>query len=379
MPHCTKRGSDLPFLRINKDSSDPEGELKAKFAADDISAILQALVTVSDKAECKELVPGTLAPAKESKTKRKPPRSSGVKRTASEASLDSPGRDGRARTGPPPESAGDVAEQLVAMHPDHTGCDYGSGNGIGFRDVVFGMTNAAGTSREVVKILEEFTRIRLKADHKDQKWPRIEAGDFASDRGRCGDGTTITMRSLAQNEREHPAANFYNCVSNADPLPGCRDLLAPEDVVIFTRLKTSLRYVNYLKTSWKWLVQLASYVVPKLKAQVYDMIQVGYEGITKEDFDGVWDRKKHPEIYDFAFKRYLADIVRAINSTIRRVEQTAGGPGGEATAGGSSKPQEPVTTIGHVGPSTLKHLDRQRTIHKRASTVVPRQDIRKRL
>jgi hypothetical protein len=37
-----------------------------------------------------------------------------------------------------------------------------------------------------------------------------------------------------------------------------------------------------------------------------------------------------------------------------------GGPGGEATAGGSSKPQEPVTTVGHVGPSKLKHLDRQR-------------------
>jgi hypothetical protein len=237
------------------------------------------------------------------------------------------------------------------MHPDGIGDGYDT-----WKRVMFGAIHTTGTEGgappEFVKVLKEFNRIR--DGERDQELARIAAGAYASKGG-------ITMGSLVRNKREYPAAYYDNRVTNADPLPGCRDLLvAPEHVVMFTRFETFMRYANYNKTSWKWIVRAGYYVVPNLKAQVYHMIQGGYEGITKEDFDGVWDGGQHSEIYEFAFKRYLADMVRAINSTTPRVEPTAGEPGDEATAGGSSKPQEPVTTVGHVGPSKLKHLDRQR-------------------
>jgi hypothetical protein len=76
---------------------------------------------------------------------------------------------------------------------------------------------------------------------------------------------------------------------------------------------------------------------------VYDTIQGGYEDITKEDFDGVWDGGQHSQIYEVAFKRYLADIVEQINST----------------ADGTSNPQEAVTIIRHVRTSKPKAQGRQ--------------------
>jgi hypothetical protein len=120
-----------------------------------------------------------------------------------------------------------------------------------------------------------------------------------------------------------------------------------------------MRHANYRETSFKWVVQIASYVVPKLKNQVYDTIQGGYEDITKKDFDLVWDGGQHSEIYEFAFKRYLVDIVGDINSTTPLVEMTTDEPDGEATADDTSKPPEAVTTVGHVRTSKPKAQGRQ--------------------
>jgi hypothetical protein len=348
----TKRDSaqavPVPFRRINADPFDPEDDLTASFADDDFAAIRPSLISIVDKSK------PTMRLLKETPKE-------GKKRTSAQASLDAAsGRDARPRTISTPATpityslklAREVADELVAMHPDGIGGGYDT-----WKRVMFGAIHTTGTEGgappEFVQVLKEFTRIR--DGYRYQELARIAEGAYVSQGG-------ITMGSLVRNKKEFPAAYTDNRVSNADPLPGCRDLLVTlQDVVMFTRLETFLRYANYLKTSWKWLVQLASYVVPKLKEQVYDMIQDGYEGITKEDFDVVWDGGQHSEIYEFALKRYLANIVKAINSnTSRPVEQPVGGPGGEATAGGSSKPQEPVTTVGHVGPSKLKHLDRQR-------------------
>jgi hypothetical protein len=149
--------------------------------------------------------------------------------------------------------------------------------------------------------------------------------------------------------------------TNADPLPDCRALLDPEDVGFFELFEQFLRHVDYQQTSWKWAVQLASYVVPKLKHQVHDTIQ-GELGITTDEFDGVWDAEQPSEIYGFAFKRYLASIVKDINSNIPPlVEMTVGETEGEATADGSSEPQEPVTTVSHIRASKPKSRGRQST------------------
>jgi hypothetical protein len=169
------------------------------------------------------------------------------------------------------------------------------------------------------------------------------------------------MGSLVFNQQQYPAACTSNRESNADPLPNCRALLALEDVLLFELFEKFLRHVNYRETSFKWLVQIASYVVPNLKDQVYDTIQGGYEDITKKDFDLVWDGGQPSQIYEFAFKRYLADIVEQINSRTPLVETTADEPDGEATADDSSYPQEGVATVGHVRTSKEKARGRQST------------------
>jgi hypothetical protein len=240
------------------------------------------------------------------------------------------------------------------MHPGQIGHGYDS-----WRDVVFGVLNEAGNSPEVVNVLKEWTRIRFKADHREQEWPRIVAGNFASVGGRGGGSGTISMGSLVFYHQQYPAACTFNRVSNAAPLPDCRALLAAEDVLMFDLFEKYLRHVNYQETSFKWLVQFASYVVPKLKDQVYDTIQDGCEDITKEDFDLVWDGGLPSEMYEFAFKRYLAEIVGKINSITPLVETTAGEPDGEATADDSSNPQEAVATVWHVRTSKAKARGRQ--------------------
>jgi hypothetical protein len=364
MPLCTKRGSEVIFRRINKNPKDPEDDFTAKFDDDDLAAIRPALVTVFDKTKptMHLLKKWTLVPKPD-------PRSLGSTGAKRKASLDTGGRDARPRTTFAPATpltysrklASEVAGCLVAMHPDHVAAEYGS-----WRNTVFGALDATGTQSgappEFIEMFREFTRIRRAADRREEIYPRIANGTFASVRG-GGDGETITLRSLKFNQETYPAACTFVRALNVDPLPKCRALLALEDVWLFELFEQFLRHVKYEKTSFKWLVQFASYVVPKLKDQVYVTIQGGYKDITKENFDLVWDGGKPSEIYEFAFKNYLADIVVGINSYIPPlVKTTAGKPGDEATADGSSKMQEAVASVGHVRTSKPKALGRQ---HKR--------------
>ena len=294
------------------------------------------------------------------------PERAGGKRTASHASLDAAsGRDARQRSTSTPATpiipyslklAGEVADQLVATHPDRIGGDYES-----WRNAIFAAINGAGAQTgappEFIKMLKEWTRIRVSADHRTNEYPRIAAGTFASGRG--GDSATITMRSLPHNRKQYQAAFACKRAWNADPLPSCAMLLAPEDVWFFELFETFLRHVDYQQTSWKWAVQLASYVVPKLKNQVYDSIQAEL-GIIKDEFDGVWDVDEPSEIYGFAFKRDLESIVKDINSNIPPlVEATVGETDGGATADGSSEPQEAAMAVGHVRTSKPKAQGRQ--------------------
>jgi hypothetical protein len=338
---CTKRGSDVPFRRINADPFDPEDDLTASFAPDDVLAILPSLVSTVDKSK------PTMRLLKTTPTEGK------GKRTSSQASLDAAsGRDARPRTTSNPAApltyspklANEVADQLVGMHPDGIGSGYDT-----WKTVMFGAIHTAGAAGgappEFGKVLKEFTRIR--DGDRDQELGRIAAGTYASKGG-------ITMGSLVFNQKQYPAACISNRASNADPLPDCRALLAPEGVELFDLFEKFLRHVVYEKTSFKWLVQFASYVVPTLKAQVYDTIQGGYEGITEDDFDLVWDGAQPSQIYEFAFKRYLAEIVGDINAVTPLVETTTGEPAGEATADGTSNPQETVTTVSHVRTSKPK-------------------------
>jgi hypothetical protein len=344
----TKRGSDVPFRRINADPRDPEDNLTAKFEDDDLDAILPSLISIVDKWK------PTMRLLKET------PKEERGKRTSSHASLDAAsGRDARQRRTSTPATpltyslqlASEVADQLAAMHPDGIGGGYDT-----WKTVMFGAINTTGTEGgappEFVKMLKEFTRIR--DGNRDQELARIAAGTYASKGG-------ITMGSLVFNQQQYPAACTSNRESNADPLPNCRALLALEDVLLFELFEKFLRHVNYRETSFKWLVQIASYVVPNLKDQVYDTIQGGYEDITKKDFDLVWDGGQPSQIYEFACKRYLADIVGGINSRTPLVETTADEPDGEATADDSSYPQEGVATVGHVRTSKEKARGRQST------------------
>jgi hypothetical protein len=339
---CTKRGSDVPFRRINTDPFDPEDELTDPSAPDDVLSILPSLISIVDKSK------PTMRLLKET------PKKEAGKRTSSQASLDATSeRDARPRTTSTPATpityslklAGEVADKLVATHPDEIGGDYES-----WKRVMFAAIHTTGTEGgappEFVKMLKEWTRIAdsRPADYRDPEWARIAAGKYASKGG-------IKMGSLIFNQEKYPAATSSSRI-RADPLPDCRALLAHEDVLMFDLFKKFLRHVDYQKTSGKWLVQCASYVVPQLKDQVYDAIQGEYEDITKEDFDGVWDGGQHSQIYEVAFKRYLAEIVRDINSKTRLVETTADEPDGEATADGTSNSQEAVTIISHV--RTLK-------------------------
>jgi hypothetical protein len=351
MPLCTKRSSDVPLRRINKEPFDPEDDLTAKFEDDDVSAILPALVSNIDKSkptmkllEPFTLVPQPLGPAVGTKRKFAP-----LSPTTSNPA---------APLTYSPQRAREVADQLVSTHPDHIGGDYET-----WRNVVFAAINEAGAQTgapsEFVKMLQEWTRIRESADHRTQEYPRIEAGTFASAGGRNGDSATVTMGSLVHNHKKYPAAFTSKRATNADPLPDCRALLDPEDVGFFELFEQFLRHVDYQQTSWKWAVQLASYVVPKLKDQVHDTIQ-GELGITTDEFDGVWDAEQPSDIYEFAFKRYLAAIVKDINSNLPPlVETTVGETEGEATADGISEPQEAVTTVGHVRTSMPKAQGRQ--------------------
>jgi hypothetical protein len=358
MPLCTKRGSDVPLRRINRDPLDPEDDLTASFEDEDVPSILPALISIVDKAkptmqvlQSKEEEPAVGSKRKSSHGSPGAPGAPGA-----------PGRDARSQTTSTPATtltyspqlASEVADYLVATHPDGIGGDYET-----WRNAMFGALNAAGAQSaappEFVKMLKEWTRIRDAADHRTQEWPRIANGTFASKEGRSGDGATITMGSLVVNRREHPAACTFGRALNVDPLPNCRALLAPEDVLLFELFEQFLRHVDYRKTSFKWLVQFASYVVPKLKAQVYDTVQGWYKDITKEDFTGVWDGGKPSEIYEFACKSYLEDIVVQINSYIPPlVETTLGETDGEATEDGSAKPQEAVASVGHVRTSKSK-------------------------
>ncbi|KAJ1466574.1 hypothetical protein T484DRAFT_3633078 [Baffinella frigidus] len=303
----------VPFRRINADPFDPEDDLTASFADDDFAAILPSLISIVDKSK------PTMKLLKET------PKEAGKTRTSAHASLDAAsGRDARPRTSSTPATpityslklAGEVADWLVATHPDAMGGEYQT-----WRNAIFAALDTAGARKgappEFVKILKEWTRIAdsRPADYRDSEWARIEGGTFASKEG-------ITMGSLVFNQKQYPAACTSNRAINADPLPNGRALLAPEDVEFFDLFEKFLRHVVYRKTSFKWLVQFASYVVPTLKAQVYDTIQGGYEGITEDGFD--------------------------------LVATTADQPDGEATADGTSTPQEAVTIISHVRTSKPK-------------------------
>ena len=126
MPLCSKRDSGVTLRRINADPFDPEDDLTASFADDDVDAILPSLVTVFDKTKSTMhlLKPGTLAPGKEKR-----------KRTSSQASLDAAsGRNARPHTTSTTATpltyslklAREVAGWLVALHPDHVAAQYDS-------------------------------------------------------------------------------------------------------------------------------------------------------------------------------------------------------------------------------------------------------------
>jgi hypothetical protein len=366
---CSKRGSDVLFRRINKNLEDPEDDFTAHFEDDDLDAILGSLVTVFDKDDptIHLLKPWTLVPKPEPES----PPSAGAKRPAAQASLDTPGRDVRPRTGNPTESAEAVADLLVAMHPDQIGHGYDS-----FRDVVFGVTNAAGNSPEVVKILKEWIRIREKADHRDQEWPRIEAGSFASAGG--GGSATIGMGGLVYRQKQYAAAHYYLRASNGEPFPNCRTLIDPKDVWMFDLFTKFMHHVHHKTTSWKWLVQFAYYVVPKLKDQMYAIIQGEYAGVTKADFDVVWNVEQPSEIYEFSFKSYLQSIVKDINSHIAPLVTTAvGEPDGEATASptetvraSQSKDLEDIHTLLEIIKTTASHSSKSTRIAELIRTAV---------
>jgi hypothetical protein len=354
---CAKRGSKVPLRRINTDPYDAEDNLTASFADEDVAAIMKSLVTVFDKSKAtmKLLEPFTLQP--------KPPNSAGTKRQSSQASFDTNGRDSRPRITTPltysSQLANNVSDQLVAMHPDPIGVDYDT-----WRNVMFAAINEAGAQTgappELIEMLKEWTRIRKKANHRNKEWPRIAAGIFGSAERRVGDNTTIGMGSLIFHHKQYPAAYTHNRASNVDPLPNCAMLLAPEDVWLFELFEQFLRHVDYQQTSFKWLVQFASYIVPKLKVQVYETFQVEYAGITKDDFDGVWNVDQPSDIYELAFKRYLLEIVKGINSNIPpMVETTVCKSDGEAKADGIPKTQEAVTTVSHIRAAKPKARDRQ--------------------
>jgi hypothetical protein len=367
MPLCSKRGSDVIFRRINENPFDPEDDLTTKFDDDNLAAIRPALVTVFDKTKTMHLLKKwTLVP------KPKPLPSAGAKRAPSKASLDTPGRDLRQRSGIPFEKPSDIAYLLVGMHPDQIGHGYDS-----WRDVVFGVTNAAGNSPEVVKILKEWTRVRPKADRRDQEWPRIEAGNFASKAG-GGDGTTIGMGGLVYRHEQYPAVCDCRRTSNGEPFPNCRTLIDPEDVWVFDLFVKFLRHVHFQKIPWKWLVQFAYYVVQKLKDQMYAIIQGEYAGVTKADFDAVWNVEQPSEIYGLSFKRYLEDIVGEINSYIPPLVTTAvGEPDGEATASpaetvraSQSEDLEDIHTLLEIIKTTASHSTKNTRIAELMRTGV---------
>ena len=357
MPLCSKRGSDVPLRRINADPRDPEDDFTASFSDDDIDAILPALVTVFDKTNSTMhlLKPGTLAPAKEPK----PAPHVGNKRKHAQISTDTTSNPAAPLTYSR-QLASEIADYLVAMHADHVATHYDT-----WRNILFAAIDGAGVQAgappEFINMIREFTRPRRAADHRAGEYPRIANGTFASARGRDGDGSTIEVDYLHFKQRDFPAGVTHPRALNADPLPDCRTLLAPEDVLMFDLFVKYLRHVNYQATSFKWLVQFASYVVPKLKVQVYETIQGGYKDITKKDFDLAWDDGQPSEIYAYAFKHYLADIVDDLNDYTPPVVTAPGESGGEATADDSSAPHEADATVRHVKSWKPKARGRQST------------------
>ena len=165
MPLCSKRDSDVPLRRINADPFDPEDDLTASFADDDVDAILPSLVTVFDKTKSTMhlLKPGTLAPGKEKR-----------KRTSSQASLDAAsGRNARPHTTSTTATpltyslklAREVAGWLVALHPDHVAAQYDSWRNVHFAAIA-GAGAQTGAPPDFIEMLQEFTRPRRAAQSR---------------------------------------------------------------------------------------------------------------------------------------------------------------------------------------------------------------------
>ena len=366
MPLCTKRGCTTPLRRINTDLRDPDDALTATFPDDDIDAILGALVTVFDKTESTMhlLKPGTLAPAKV----RKPSPQAGDKRTHAQISIDATSTTDAHPTYSRQHTS-EVADFLVAMHPDYIATHYDK-----WRDIIFAAIDGAGVQAgappEFINMIREFTRPRRAADRRAEAYPRIAAGTFASSRSPGDEGSRIGVKSLSFKQCESPAACTHKRAVNAEPLSDCRALLATEDVMMFDLFQTYLRHLNYQKTSIDWLIQFGSYIVPKLKDQVYETIHGEYEALTKEHFDIFWDGGQSSEIYGYAFRHYLVDIVDDINQCTPPVVTTPGVSGGEATEGGSSTPHEADATVRHVkgwkpkarGGTTTKRFTKEEAV-----------------
>ena len=371
LPLNTKRGDNEPLRRINSDPLDAHDNLTAHYQDDDVSAILPCLVTVVDKSKptMKLLEPFILHP--------KPLLPAGTKRQSPQASPSISGRhDRRRRTNrthaasshqdyPQQKSADDVADVLVAMHPDRVGHEYQS-----WRDTMFGAIHEVGNRPEVVKMLQEWTRIRECASRRVAEWPRIIAGTFASSEARGNDCAQISIGTLKRNRREFPAVHLTKDASSANPFSN-RAMLGDSEHEYFALF---LRHVDYQETAWKWLVQFASYVVPKLKDEVYDHIQGKYDSITRENFDSTWDLDasseiygSSSEIYGLSFKRYLDELVQEINSWPSSSAQVE--TGGEATVELSSESQQTDATVSHFRPLKPKTLVRRKNRYTKQEIV----------
>jgi len=159
---CTKRGSDVPFRRINADPRDPEDNLTAKFEDDDLDAILPSLISIVDKWK------PTMRLLKETPKKEK------RKRTSSQASLDAAsGRNARPHTTSTTATpltyslklAREVAGWLVALHPDHVAAQYDSWRNVHFAAIA-GAGAQTGAPPDFIEMLQEFTRPRRAAQSR---------------------------------------------------------------------------------------------------------------------------------------------------------------------------------------------------------------------
>jgi hypothetical protein len=315
LPGCAKYGDDVPLHLITKDPSDDDLSPTA-LPDPGFTASLRSLITVIDS-------DSTLLPFKFEAKKRK---RVGEEQTsagrASHRQKVAPRSDAAISPGKVDSGKADeVALTLVRTHP-RIGSVYDE-----WFKTLCAIINKAGHYSEVALLAIEYSRIREGFQGASDVEGRFYGLQLRES------GRIVTMGSLVKWANENPALVFATN-ENASGLGAVEDPGANK--VWVNKTNQTLRWADTEVVSWRWLVQLVSYLVQLAELQMRAWIQQYYPHVSDDEFKTVWCIETRSEFYEEALKTYVNQKLEEIGAPQGKRARTESGSGKEA-AGSKQK------------------------------------------